>query len=571
MSLLDSATSPTPGISYFALAGSQVQVPGPQGPPGNTGAQGVPGPPGNSILSDVVPPTPAVGNVSDLFVDLVTSQLYKKTDPVTWVPEFGLIGATGTPATAAVGLTVTVAAGQPANVTNTGPTPSDAIFNFAIPAGTAATVAAGPVTTLAPGAPATVTNTGSTSAAVFAFGIPQGQPGSSSEATWSNYPAISNVDVSGYAITNTTLIDAPAGLTLTANNGPLIIQQKTVGDAIRMEGDVDLSDNDIDNVGSFTAAGVTESVTFGSALAPMLNHSVYATNVNINSYNPISSMMLQGAGGITLNALDDININAPDVNISCSGATNIMNLTAVGGIVLGAGAAIDLTAGGAVAINAVGTLQIVSTGNISIGSGNVLGADCEVEKFSFNDNTMYRNGSADLIMEDVKKISNSGNGSNTLTIEASDAPLTLQGTQTNLTSLSNGDIVIAPQGSGQTRVGTGSLVDVIVVDPIGKTTFSVVPATAAPPVLGGDLTNRTYVDAGLGGKIANDQNVSLLYNLAMPIANSASFGPFFYIPASVGPPTGVPTAVVGCVPLYVDTTGGGADLYAYVAGAWVAV
>ena len=43
--------------------------------------------------------------------------------------------------------------------------------------GTAATVDAGTTTTLAPGSPATVTNVGTTAAAIFDFGIPQGEAG----------------------------------------------------------------------------------------------------------------------------------------------------------------------------------------------------------------------------------------------------------------------------------------------------------------------------------------------------------------------------------------------------------
>ena len=564
MSLLGSNTLANSGFSFYALAGSQEQIPGPPGAQGEKGEQGEQGEPGNSILSGNIPPTPDIGNVSDLYVDLATSQLYKKIDAVTWQPEFGMTGQTGQAATAAVGLTVTVAAGQPANVTNTGPTPSNAIFNFAIPAGTAATIAAGPVTTLAPGAPATVTNTGTTSAAVFAFGIPQGEPGSSSEATWSNYPAISNVDVSGFAVTNATLIDAPGGLTLTANGGPLILQNKQEDGIIQVQGGpLDLSENDLKNVGSLTAGGITESATFGSGLYPMFGHNVYATNVSMNSYNPISAMNFIGAGGVNINAPDnDINLNAGDINLSQTQATSFMNLTSIGGMVLASGIGVDITAGAGVLINAAGTIQITSTGNVSIGSGNVLGADTEVEKFSFSDNEMYRNGNADLIMSDVKKISNSGNGSNTLTIEASDAPLTLQGTQTNVTSLASGNVIIAPQGLGTTRIGTGSAADVVVVDVLGKTTFSVVPGCAAPPVAGPDLVNRTYADT----KIAGNQNVSLLYNLAMPIANTASNGPFFYVSSSGGPPTGVPTVVVGATPLYYEI---GAGLWAYDTGAWV--
>jgi hypothetical protein len=47
----------------------------------------------------------------------------------------GAAGADGTPATVTLGTTTTLAPGSDATVTNTGTTPSDAIFNFGIPAG----------------------------------------------------------------------------------------------------------------------------------------------------------------------------------------------------------------------------------------------------------------------------------------------------------------------------------------------------------------------------------------------------------------------------------------------------
>jgi hypothetical protein len=169
-----------------------------------------------------------------------------------------------------------------------------------------------------------------------------------------------------------------------------------------MSGAIDMSGNDLSNVGSLIAAGISESATFGSVLVPMLNHDVYATNVSINQYNPLNPLLINGAGGLTMNSILDVNVNAPDVNITqITDALSFMNLTAIGGIVIGAGVGVDITAGGGVAINAVGTIQIQSTGNVSIGSGNILGADTEVEKFSFNDNEMYKNGTDDLKMSDV--------------------------------------------------------------------------------------------------------------------------------------------------------------------------
>jgi hypothetical protein len=93
------------------------------------------------------------------------------------------------------------------------------------------------------------------------------------------------------------------------------------------------------------------------------------------------------------------------------------------------------------------------------------------------------------------------------------------------------------------------------------------PQCAVVPLVGPELTNKTYVDT----KIPGNADFTMTNNLAAAAASAASNGPFINIPAAAGPPTGVPTVIAGSVPLYMDITGGAADLYAYVAGAWVAV
>jgi hypothetical protein len=97
-------------------------------------------------------------------------------------------GPQGDAATVDAGTTTTLPAGSPATVANSGTT-SAAIFDFGIPEGdkgdkgdqgdpgAAATIAAGTTTTLSPGASATVANSGTSSAAVFDFGIPEGLKG----------------------------------------------------------------------------------------------------------------------------------------------------------------------------------------------------------------------------------------------------------------------------------------------------------------------------------------------------------------------------------------------------------
>jgi hypothetical protein len=376
-------------------------------------------------------------------------------------------------------------------------------------------------------------------------------------------------------VANAFLIDAPIGLNLTANGGDIIFLQKNPGSVIKVSGGpLDLSANDIENVGSISTSGIGNTVDFGSILppdAPLFRFSVLSSEVTLSHINPLTQMLLQGQGDVRVESVTgDLNLIGDDVNIATTGATNVLNLTSVGAIQVTSGGAINNTVGGGYGIQAGALISITTPGQINIGSGNVLGATTSIEKVDFSESIISKvsaGGTADLQIQNVLKISNAGGGTNTLTVEATNAFLTLQGTQTNLTSLSNGNVIIAPQGTGTTRVGTGTASDVVVVDATGKTTFSVVPATAAPPVAGPDLVNRTYADT----KIAGDQNVSLLYSLATTAVNTATSGPFFYVPAAAGPPTGLPVVIPGSVPLYMDITGGAADLYAYVAGAWVAV
>ncbi len=99
-------------------------------------------------------------------------------------------GIPGEAATITVGQTTTLPAGSSATVTNTG-TSSAAVFNFGVPegdkgdkgdAGDSATITVGSTSTLPAGSSATVTNTGTTSAAVFNFGIPKGDKGDKGDA-----------------------------------------------------------------------------------------------------------------------------------------------------------------------------------------------------------------------------------------------------------------------------------------------------------------------------------------------------------------------------------------------------
>jgi len=160
---------------------------------------------------------------------------------------------------------------------------------------------------------------------------------------------------------------------------------------------INADDNDIDNVGSFTAGGVLNTFQLGTGPLPMAAANIRATLVDITGYSPVTQLQVTGLGGVRIEGTGgDVDITAPDVNISATGNTDILNITAVAGIAINAGAGVE--------IGAVGTIQILSTGNVSIGSGNVLGADTEVEKFAFKEEVMSKAGVNDLELEDIAKI-----------------------------------------------------------------------------------------------------------------------------------------------------------------------
>jgi hypothetical protein len=459
----------------------------------------------------VNPPTPAVGDVDDLYVDLVTSQLYKKVDAVTWVPEFSLIGPAGAAATVAVGLTTTGAPGSAANVNNTG-TAQAAVFNFAIPAGIQ-----GPQ------------------------GI-QGVPGSAADAaTWSTFPATQDVDFGNHQLDNVTAINAPVGLSIIADTGDITLQP----------------DDSIIFAGSVGTSGAGNTVDFGSVLppdAPLARFSVLSSEVTVIHLDPLTQMLVRGQGDVRVESTSgDLNLIGDDVNIATTGATNVLNITSLAAIQNTAGGAINNTAGGAFAVQAGGLISITTPGQINIGSGNVFGATTSIEKFDFSESTVGKLGSAsDLQIQNVASVSNSA------------APVALSGTAVNITSIGSGNVNILTQALGTTPA-------LSVSNLTGVVGTALLPQCAVVPTLGPELTNKTYVDTGLGTKLPNNADISLAFNVAAPITDASDNSPFIYVPAAAGTPTGTPTVIAGCVPLYVDITGGGAKVFAYVGGVWVAI
>ncbi len=298
---------------------------------------------------------------------------------------------------------------------------------------------------------------------------------------WSLYGAVQDVNMAFAGFNNTGFVNFSGGDVLTASGGLLFLNGvpvDTSGTASNWStfpavSGVDISGFDMSNVGSLTCGGVSETAQFGTGLAPMFAFNVRGTTVDIIQYNPASPMTITGTGGVLISApTADLDLLADDINITQTGVSSVMNITTTGLMTINGGAAVE--------IGAVGTIQILSTGNVSIGSGNVLGADTEIEKVGFNDNEIYKAGLSDLEISDVGTI----NG------------FPYVPTQQWYT--------VSAQGS--VDFNNNTLVDVSGV--AGNVNFASIPSTAGTPTLSTNLTTKAYVDGLVSFKDTTDFYVS---------------------------------------------------------------
>lgn len=154
--------------------------------------------------------------------------------------------------------------------------------------------------------------------------------------------------------------------------------------------------------------GIITAVSNGAAPGDVSTWSQYPATQNVS----MGSHALTNCVEVSAPANGTLDIVGSDVNIRKTASldeSSIMNIVSDVGIDIRAGGAVLVNAGGAVEIGAIGTIQILSTGNVSIGSGNALGADTEIEHISFKDNVISKYSTLlpsnpDIIIEDVDTI-----------------------------------------------------------------------------------------------------------------------------------------------------------------------
>jgi hypothetical protein len=163
---------------------------------------------------------------------------------------------------------------------------------------------------------------------------------------------------------------------------------------------VSMANFDLSNVGNFfMPGGLTKTIAIGSFASPILDTEINTGTYTVRHSNPLTTMSMTATGLATIQSqLDmrvesvngDLDLIGDDLNLSCTNAANVLNITALGVIQNTAGGAINNSAGGAFAVQAGGLISILTPGSIQIGSGNVLGATTSIEKFDFNDSVITK-------------------------------------------------------------------------------------------------------------------------------------------------------------------------------------
>lgn len=211
----------------------------------------------------------------------------------------GIQGETGATPNFTIGTVSTESPGDPATATITG-TAASPVLNLGIPegeqggqgiqgeTGDAATIAVGTVTTVAAGEPATVTNVGTSSAAIFDFGIPAGEDG---EGTG---------DVSSSAnITDHSVVRGDGGAKGVQDSGVLI------DDSANLSGVNNVTGVDANFVTG--TAGTSGNVAMWNADGDAVDSSVAAANILVDGD---IGTTVQGYDADTLKADTDDNLTA---------------------------------------------------------------------------------------------------------------------------------------------------------------------------------------------------------------------------------------------------------------------
>lgn len=214
--------------------------------------------------------------------------------------------------------------------------------------------------------------------ALFVNGV-EVQTGTPSDASqWATFPAVANVDVNSRSLILNGSLVPPA-----TNSFKLGLPLNPIG----INDQYALSTN-IYNI----APTGTMNISSNSSMSLLCTSTTGTNEFNIS---------LVGAAG------EDMNLTAPDINLTMTDTLSFMNLTAPFGVTVLGGGGFFMLAGAMEVVTGL-DIRLITTGNVAIGSGNVGGATTQIEKFEYVDNVVGpMNGTQSLTLNKVRVLNNS--------------------------------------------------------------------------------------------------------------------------------------------------------------------
>lgn len=229
---------------------------------------------------------------------------------------------------------------------------------------------------------------------------------------------IHDIDLSGCALTSN------AGGTALYVNG-VLVQTGSPADVSQWAtfpavANVDVGANGLSMTGSL-APPATNKFGIGTALAPIGINDQYAFSTNIYNMSPVGTMNISSNASMAIlttsttgtnemnislvgAAGEDMNLTAPDLNLTMTDPASFMNLTAPFGVAVLGGGGFFMASGVMEVITGL-DISLITPGNIRIGSGNVGGATTQVEKFEFLDEFLSpMNGVNHLRLQNIEVI-----------------------------------------------------------------------------------------------------------------------------------------------------------------------
>ncbi len=373
---------------------------------------------------------------------------------------------------------------------------------------------------------------------------------------------------------------------------------------------VQLQNYDLSGVGNFYMPGsLAKEFQIGAIATPILDTEINTGTLIVRHSNPATTMSLTSLGQAQMvSQLDmrvestngDLNLIGDDVNVSCTGLTNVMNLTAAGVMQLAAGGAINNTAGGAYAVQAAGLISILTTGSIQIGSGNVLGFTTSIEKLDIDDNVVSKiSGASDLQFNDTALVKNANAGlkvlcsgdmelggsnslnlstSQSLAINASNIQAQLFGIQNSvvktLSPIEIQTITASPIVTIDPNTSNASFVNVVSqsLSTTNLSTSSAFISSLQTVNLASQSISTTNLSTS-AAFISSIQTSSIVYqgDVYNAVGGSNMTSGFLNIPGGSNAPIGIPTVYPDSYPLYIENNGVLLKLWTYANGSWTPI